>query len=70
MKECFGECGGLRLKWSSRSDMHYLVIDEEKKIECNECELFAQCAWQVQIKLFKELIKRCDELRHGPGLTF
>ena len=70
MKECFGQCSGLRLKWSSRSDMHYLVTDEEKMGECNECELFAQCAWQVQIKLFKELIKWCDNARRNPGLTF
>ena len=70
MKECFGECGGLRLKWSSRSEMHYLVIDEEKMNECQGCDLFAQCAWQGQIKLFKELIKWYDELRRNSDLMF
>jgi len=69
MKECFGKCGGLRLKWSNRSDMHYLVTNEEKMSECQKCDLFAQCAWQVQIRLFKELIKWCDEMRHSPNLT-
>ena len=38
--------------------------------ECQGCDLFAQCAWQGQIKLFKELIKWYDEMRRNPDLMF
>ncbi len=69
MKECFGKCGGLQLKWSNRSQVHYLVTDEEKMLECDQCELFAQCAWRVQIKLFKQLIKWHNESRDRFNMT-
>jgi len=69
MKECFGNCGNLRLKWSNRSAMHYIVIDEEKMRECDQCPQFAACAWRVQIRLFKQLVKWCDEQRHQDQVT-
>jgi len=60
-KECFGNCGHTKIKWSEHAAMHYIAIDEQKMRECDHCEVFAQCAWRVQIRIFKELIKWYDE---------
>jgi len=69
MKECFGACGGFRLKWSSRSTMHYIVIDEEKMKECETCDQFAQCAWRVQINMFRQLIRWHDEKQENQPVS-
>lgn len=62
-KECFGRCGNLKLKWSSHAAMHYIAVSDEKMDECDRCEVFAQCSWRVQIRLFKEIIKWIDDDR-------
>jgi hypothetical protein len=60
-KECFGKCGNVRIRWSDHASMHYIATDEAKMSECDRCEVFAQCSWRVQIRIFKELIKWYDE---------
>ena len=62
-KECFGRCGNLKLKWSSHAAMHYIATSDEKMDECDRCDVFAQCSWRVQMRLFKELVKWIDDDR-------
>ena len=63
MKECFGQLGNITIKWIQRSAVHVIRTDEEKMVECRDCELLAQCACEKNLAMFKEMIKLIDEQR-------
>jgi hypothetical protein len=61
MKECFGQLGNTTIKWIARSQVHFIITDEEKMKECRECELFSQCAYEKNLALLKEMLRLIDE---------
>ncbi|MDZ4858160.1 MAG: hypothetical protein SGI88_04195 [Candidatus Hydrogenedentes bacterium] len=60
LKECFGQCGNLTIKFRDHSKQHYLRVDEEKLKECDVCPLFSKCMFLRYNELIKELLKLVD----------
>lgn len=60
LKECFGQCGNLTIKFRDHSKQHYLRVDEEKLKECDACHLFNKCMFIKYNELIRELLKLLD----------
>lgn len=60
LKECFGQCGNLTIKFRDHSKQHYLRVDEEKLKECDTCHLFNKCMFIKYNELIRELLKLLD----------
>ena len=60
VKECFGQCANLTIKYRDHSKQHYLRIDDEKLKECDACNLFSKCMFLKHNELIKDLLKLLD----------
>ena len=60
VKECFGQCANLSIKYRDHSKQHYLRVDEEKLKECDTCNLFNKCMFIKYNELIKDLLKMLD----------
>ena len=61
MKECFGRCAHLSIRYRDLSRQHFLHVDEEKLQECNECPLFAQCMFLRHNEVIRDLLRMMDQ---------
>ncbi|HRI89384.1 MAG TPA: hypothetical protein PLJ47_08180 [Candidatus Hydrogenedentes bacterium] len=60
IKECFGQCGNVTIKFRDHSKQHYLRVDEEKLKECDTCNLFSKCMFLRYNELIREVLKLVD----------
>lgn len=60
MKECFGHCANMTIRFRDHSKQHYLRIDDEKLKECDRCVLFNKCMFVRYNDLIKELLQLID----------
>mgnify|MGYP001594740150 FL=1 len=60
VKECFGQCANLTIKFRDHSKQHFLRVDEEKLKECDTCNLFNKCMFIKYNELIKDLLKLLD----------
>ena len=60
LKECFGQCANMTIKFRDHSKQHYLRIDEEKLKECDQCNLFTKCMFLRYNEMIRELLKLVD----------
>ena len=63
VKECFGRCGNMSIRYRDRMRQHYLRVDREKLKECDGCPVFAKCMFLRYNKLIRDLLRLIDELR-------
>jgi len=68
MKECFGQCANIDIHYREMSNKHFLRVDEEKLIECNECPLFARCMFLRYNKLLSDVLEILDSNSHNKKL--
>ena len=60
IKECFGRCANMTIRFRDHSKQHYLRIDEEKLKECDRCPLFNKCMFLRYNELIKEMLQFID----------
>jgi hypothetical protein len=60
VKECFGQCANMTIKFRDHSKQHYLRVDEEKLKECDTCNLFNKCMFLRYNELIKDMLKLLD----------
>lgn len=60
VKDCFGQCANLTIKFRDHSKQHYLRVDDEKLKECDACNLFSKCMFLKYNDLMKDLLKLLD----------
>lgn len=60
VKECFGRCANMSVRFRDHSKQHYLRIDEEKLKECDRCPLFNKCMFVRYNDVIKELLQLID----------
>ena len=65
MKECIGQTAFAQIKYIHRSKKYFISIDEEKKKECLNCELFPQCSWETNLRLHKQMLEFINDLLHS-----
>jgi len=61
VKECFGRCANMTIRFRNHSKQHFLRIDEEKLKECDRCPLFNKCMFLRYNDLIKELLQMIDK---------
>ncbi len=61
LKECFGQCANMTIRFRDHSKQHYLRIDEEKLKECDTCPLFNKCMFLKYNDIIKDLLKQIDD---------
>lgn len=61
VKECFGRCANMTIRFRDHSKQHFLRIDEEKLKECDRCPLFNKCMFLRYNDLIKELLQMIDK---------
>ncbi len=65
MKECFGQCANLSVRFRDHSKQHYLRVDEEKLKECDTCSLFTKCMFLRYNEIVRELLVLIDHAGAG-----
>lgn len=60
IKECFGRCANMTVKFRDHSKQHYLRVDEEKLKECDHCALFNKCMFVRYNEIIRELLQLID----------
>ena len=68
MKECFGQCANMTIRFRDASKQHFLRIDEEKLRECDTCHLFNKCMFIKYNDMIRDLIKLIDESKEARRL--
>ena len=59
-KACFGQCANMSIRYRNQTKKHYLYVDQEKMLECDECPLFTKCMFLRNNEIIKGLIELID----------
>lgn len=66
VKECFGQCANMSVRYRDHSKQHYLRIDDDKLKECDVCDFFAKCMFVRYNETLKEMLRLIDQAGHDP----